>query len=63
VQTRIRFGTPPIMSFADCMFGRKRRLVWRSEKLTLLPEAGALPQSSQRNATPVPFAYCQSEGV
>src|SRR5438105_3080192 len=43
-----------MVSLADWMFGRKRRLVWRFEWLTLLPDTGALPQISHRLATSGP---------
>ncbi len=34
--------------------GRQRRFVFRSEWLTLWPATGALPQTSQREAKPIP---------
>ena len=50
MQTLSRCSLPSIVSRAGWMFGRKRRLVWRFEWLTLLPETGALPHKSHRCA-------------
>jgi hypothetical protein len=50
VQTLTRCSLPSIVSLAEWIFGRNRRLVWRLEWLTLLPETGPLPHTSHRRA-------------
>src|SRR5439155_18560355 len=48
VQTRALTMRPFNTMCADCRLGRKRRLVWTLEWLTLWPVMGRLPQTSQR---------------
>src|SRR5699024_8997035 len=55
VQAFTRLGVPPTRVRTVWMLGFQRRRVRRAETETLVPQPGAMPQTSQTEATVTPF--------
>ena len=63
VHTVTLVGRPSTRMMVDWMFGRKARLVCRLEKLTLCPNCGFLPQTSQIAMVHHLLSYTSDTGV